>query len=160
MGAIGCDRRSRYLHGVLQAANDRLAPGQLRLVRYAGVSVITLVVTQAVLLLGYGPLDLPGAPANMLAVSVGAIPSYLLNRAWVWERSGPHHLWREIVPFWVYAVLGLVVSTIVVAWADARWGTGLAASAANFGTYFVLWIAKFVFLDKLIFGPRTDDVPA
>lgn len=145
---------------MLQAANERLAPGQLRLVRYAGVSAVTLFVTQTVLLLAYGPLDIPGAPANMLAVCVGAIPSYLLNRAWVWERTGPHHLWREIIPFWTYAVLGLVVSTIVVAWADARWGTGLAASAANIGTYFFLWIAKFVFLDKLIFGGPTNDVPA
>lgn len=145
---------------MLQAVNDRLAPGHRRLVRYAGVSLVTLVVTQAVLLAGYGPLDIPGARANVLAVSVGAVPSYLLNRAWVWERSGPHHLWREIVPFWTYAVLGLVVSTLVVAWADSRWGTGLAASAANFGTYFVLWIAKFVFLDKLIFGDRPDGVVA
>ncbi|MEM8904010.1 MAG: class I SAM-dependent methyltransferase [Actinomycetota bacterium] len=106
---------------MLQAVNDRLAPGQLRLLRYAGVSAVTVVFTQAVLFSAYG-VGITGALANVIAVTLGAVPNYLLNRAWVWERSGSHDVWREIVPFWTYALLGLVVSTIVVAWADARWG--------------------------------------
>ncbi|MEM9608101.1 MAG: GtrA family protein [Actinomycetota bacterium] len=145
---------------MLQTAVRWLSPGQWRFLRYASVSAITIVITQAVLLGGISILDLSGGVANVLAVCIGALPNYLLNRAWVWEKTGPHHVWREIVPFWVYAVLGLVVSTIVVSWADARWGTGLAASAANLGTYFVLWIAKFLLLDKLLFGGPTNDVPA
>ncbi len=128
----------------------------MRLLRYTGVSIITIVITQIVLLAGLWGLGLGGGAANAVAVSVGAVPSYLLNRAWVWERVGAHHLWREIVPFWTYAVLGLVVSTLAVAWADATWGTGLAAVGANLSTFFVLWILKFVLLDQLLFGAPTS----
>ncbi|MEM9714062.1 MAG: GtrA family protein, partial [Actinomycetota bacterium] len=90
---------------MLQAVNDRLAPGQLRLLRYAGVSAVTVVFTQAVLFSCYG-VGITGALANVIAVTLGAVPNYLLNRAWVWERSGSHDVWREIVPFWTYALLG------------------------------------------------------
>lgn len=154
------DQTTGMFDRVLPTAVRLISPAQWRFVRYAGVSAITIVITQAVLIFGVSVLDLAGGVANVMAVCIGAIPNYLLNRAWVWERFGPHRVWREIVPFWTYAVLGLVVSTIVVAWADARWGTGLAASAANLGTYFVLWIAKFVLLDRLIFGVQADHASA
>lgn len=131
-----------------------------RVLRYTGVSVITVVVTQVVLLLCVAVFDLPGGVSNLTAVSVGAVPSYLLNRIYVWNRTGKHHLWGEIVPFWSYAVLGAVLSTWVVVWVDGRTDVALAVSAANFGTYLALWIAKFALLDRVLFVDRADAAPA
>ena len=90
--------------------------------------------------------------ANLVAVGLSAIPAYLVNRRWVWGKQGPHSIAREIVPFWSYAFLGLAVSTVAVAWADARWHSNLAVSIANIAAFGLLWAAKFVLLDRWMFG--------
>ena len=83
---------------------------------------------------------------------VSAIPAYLVNRRWVWGKQGSHSISREIVPFWAYSFFGLALSTIAVAVADARWHTHLAVSLANIAAFGVLWAAKFVLLDRWMFG--------
>jgi len=124
------------------------------LVRYFGVSVVNVVVTAMMLIFGIEVLQLPSAAANVLAVCVAAFPAYHLYRRWVWAKQGRNHFWKEIVPFWTYAVLGLVVSTAVVVWADRHWDGSLVVAAANIGAFFVLWVAKFFVLDRLLFGER------
>jgi putative flippase GtrA len=129
-------------------------PAMMRLIRYFGVSVVNVVVTVVVLVVGIELFDMSGGSANVLAVCVAAAPAYYLYRRWVWAKEGPNHFWREIVPFWTYAVLGLVISTGVVLWADAEFEGSLPVTAANIGSFFVLWVAKFFFLDRLLFGER------
>lgn len=123
-----------------------------RLIRYTGVSVLTAIMTLGVLIAGIQVFGMSHAAANLMAVSFGAVPNYILNRSWVWNKSGKSHLWREIVPFWTYTVIGAVLSTAVVAWADGQWEGSIPAAIAQLTTYGVLWVAKFVFLDKLLFG--------
>ena len=37
-------------------------------------------------------------PANILANVLATIPSYWLNRRWVWGKGGKSHFWREVGP--------------------------------------------------------------
>ncbi len=124
-----------------------------RLGRYSAVSVMNVVITQVLLQLALAT-SMPAVAANLFAVGLSAVPAYLVNRRWVWGKQGPHSIAREIVPFWSYAFLGLAVSTIAVAWADARWHSNLAVSIANIASFGVLWAAKFVLLDRWMFGDR------
>jgi putative flippase GtrA len=127
--------------------------------RYSMVSVVAVVVSQGTLwichgLLGWGPIV-----ANVVAVFVGAIPSYLLNRAWVWGRRGSHDWLREVVPFWVFAFIGLCLSILFVAGA-ARWSEATAVvSLANLSAFGILWIGRYLVLDQLLFRAldRVDD---
>ena len=87
--------------------------------------------------------------ANLLAVSVGAVPAYLINRYWVWSRTGRNRLWGEVVPFWVIAVVGAAASTPAVN-AAQRWDNPPLIVLVNFATYAVLWLVKFFVLDRYL----------
>lgn len=123
-----------------------------RAAKYALVSVIAVTVTQVVLVLAHGGLGWSAVNSNILAVSVGCIPSYALNRYWVWGKRGRNHLLREVLPFWTLAVVGLVFSTLLVALADRWWDSSLVLAGANLCAFGILWVGKFALFDTLMFG--------
>ncbi|MGH2731795.1 MAG: GtrA family protein [Actinomycetota bacterium] len=124
--------------------------------RYASVSAISLTIGQALLITFHKFLHWPGTTANIVSVVLSAIPSYWLNRYWTWDKRGRNDLWREIVPFWSMALLGLGFSTWLVAIAERRWGTTLAVSAASLMAFGTIWVGKFVILNSVLFPQRVD----
>lgn len=143
------------VRGLPRGLRDTWAPVVGRLVRYAMVSVIGVAVTQVVLLVLYGPLAVDATVANVSAVSVAAVPSFVLNRRWVWGRTHRVDHLRESLPFWAMAVAGLVLSTAAVSaavrWRDVWW----VVSAANLTGFGVVWLAKFAILERVLFAPPT-----
>jgi putative flippase GtrA len=124
--------------------------------RYASVSAISLAIGQALLITFYRFFGWPGVTANVASVVLSAIPSYVLNRYWTWNKRGPNHFWKEIVPFWSMALLGLAFSTWLVALADRRWGTTLAVSLASAFAFGTIWVGKFIVLNSVLFAQRTS----
>lgn len=122
-----------------------------RIVRFAGVSVVGVAITQALLIGFSAGLDWAGVPANIAATTLSAIPIFLMHRSWVWGVTRAHSVSREIVPFWTYTLIGLGVSTVFVGLADAQWGSTLAVSLANLTGWAVLWLGKFVLLERFLF---------
>src|SRR5690349_22030772 len=101
------------------AVLDRLTRGRGELaIRYSMVSVFGVVFTQLELVIFVGLLDLNPTKSNVAAVMICAIPSFLLNKRWVWNVDGKISVSREIVPFWVFTGAGLALSTGLVALAD------------------------------------------
>jgi putative flippase GtrA len=119
--------------------------------RYLAISVFSTAITQVLIFLFVDGFGWHGAVANVAAVCISSVPSYLLNRRWVWRKVGAHSLSREVAPFWLMNLLGLALSTIFAAIAYHIWGTGLAVSLANMAGFGVLWIAKFLVLDTYLF---------
>src|SRR5688572_1276920 len=119
-------------------------PALVKLVKYSAASVagvITSVIALNTCLLVIG---LGAVTSNIISVTLGSIPNYLINRAWTFNKRDAHSFTREILPFWLMAVLGLVISTFAVAWADDRWdGNTIALNLANLGSFGLLWVAKF-----------------
>ena len=93
-------------------------PGGRKLVRYSLVSVISVVVSQIVLFLAQFAWS--ARTSNIVAVCLSAVPSYQLNRAWAWGKTGRSHLMKEIVPFWGMCLLGLILSTWSVDYAESH----------------------------------------
>jgi putative flippase GtrA len=121
-------------------------------VRYMLVSVVAVATSQAVLITCNGFLGWEPVPSNVTAVTISSVPSYLLNRAWVWGKRGGHRLTREVIPFWVMGLLGLALSTLFVHLA-ARWSDATPViSAANLTAFGLLWVAKYFVLDNILFG--------
>jgi cellulose synthase/poly-beta-1,6-N-acetylglucosamine synthase-like glycosyltransferase/putative flippase GtrA len=133
-----------------------------KVLRYSLVSLISITVSQAVLMVAFGMLHWTARLANVVACAVATVPSYYLNRSWAWGRRGRSHLWREVVPFWVLAFLGLALST----WA-ADFGNTLARQAAashavttaivmtsSLLAFGVLWVGKFAIFNALLFSER------
>lgn len=128
--------------------------------RYAAVSAVSITITEAVLAFAFGVLGLEARVANLVAFVSGGIPAYVLNRRWTWRKTGRSHLTREVLPFWILALVGLGLSTLAVGVADdvaadltdsRRLQTVfvVGASLTALGT---VWVAKFFAFDRLMFG--------
>jgi putative flippase GtrA len=108
-------------------------------------------------------LHLSGARlAAAAAWGTGAIVNYFLNRNWAWRRRGRAHPGKELLPYWITAVAGLLLSV----WATHEAGvlaprlsadhtvaTALVG-AAYLATYGVLFVAKFLLFHYVIFTER------
>jgi putative flippase GtrA len=121
---------------------------------YSAVSAVSVPVSQLVLWICFGVLDMAAVTSNVIAVACGALPSYALNRRWVWRKVGSHSISREVVPFWMYTFLGLALSTVFVAIADRVWGTNLSVAIASMSGFATLWISKFLLLEHVLFVER------
>ena len=83
-------------------------PEGLKIVRYTLVSVISALTSLVILTIVFGVLRLwSEVDCTLFANVMAGIPSYILNRRWVWGKSGRSHIWREIVPFWVMSITGI-----------------------------------------------------
>ena len=135
-----------------------------KLIRYAAVSAISTSVSLTIL----GTLVASGVTsagwANVIATAAGTVPSFELNRRWVWKRRGPRSIAREAVPFCVLSFTGLDLSTVAVSLA-ASWATaaGLgtaarttAAETANIATFGTLWALQYLILDRVLFAPHRE----
>lgn len=132
---------------------DRVTGGRGDLaVRYTTVSVIGVTITQVQLALYVGLLDWDPTWSNVLAVSLCTVPVFLLNKWWVWSHDGKISFRREILPFWVFTLAGLLLSTGFVAIVEGFSDSTILVMLANMAGFGVLWVAKFLFLDKVMFG--------
>ncbi len=129
-------------------------------VRYFLASVVATLISQGTLFVTYTILSVGSAvECNLIATAVGAVPSYYLNRLWAWGKSGKSHLMKEVVPFWVLAFLGLGISLLMVNFAQhysksagySHLETGIVVNAASLLAFGIVWIAKYVIFDKLVF---------
>ena len=99
--------------------------------------------------------------ANVAAWMVSTIPAYLLSRYWVWQQRGSNSVRSELAPFWILALVGLVFSTLCVWLAGFFTESTLALIAVNFCAYGVVWVAKYVVLERMMWGdhaPRNVEV--
>jgi putative flippase GtrA len=135
-----------------------LAQTARRPVRYAAVSAVGVSVTQVLLLVFNVGVGLTPAWSNVLAVSIACIPSYVLNRYWVWGKRGRNRVMREVVPFWAMALLGLAFSTLLVHLA-AQWNESpVVVNAANLVAFGSLWVFKYLLFDAILFKVAPEAV--
>lgn len=141
-------------------------PGGTKMIRYTLISVICVAISVIVLGITVGLLHWTAGWANIFACAVGTIPSYELNRKWAWGKSGRGHLWREVVPFWALAFIGLAFSTY---WAVAAESLArhhhlshlahtMLVEGAVLTAYGVLWIGKFIIFNKILFVHHPQDL--
>lgn len=131
-------------------ALDLRSPTIKKLLKYSTASVVGVAVGQPVLWIFYGPVGWAAVPANLASVTAGAVPNYLINRKWTWHQTGKNRLWGEVVPFWVMSALGMLLSLWAVSYAEDRWDTTIAVAIAQLSGFGVLWLAKFLVLDKVM----------
>jgi putative flippase GtrA len=128
-------------------------------VRYGTVSVIATVTSLTVLGVLVSTTTIPAGIANVVATAVGTVPSFELNRRWVWRKTGKRSLRGEVGPFWILSFAGLALSTLTVslaaAWAASAGVDGATRTVviemASIGTFGALWVAQFVVLDRFLF---------
>jgi len=133
-------------------------PQGLKVVRYTMVSIISALTSLVILTIVFGVLRLWGEVFSTLFANIMAgIPSYYLNRRWVWGKGGRSHIWRELLPFWVMSITGigfaLYTSSLAHNFAVQHDLPHLARTVlvvgANIAAFGILWILKFLILNRL-----------
>ena len=128
---------------------ELLASKGTQMTKFVLVTLVNISINQIVLYIANTQFGLSGGWASLVAALIGTGPAYFLSRRWVWEKTGPHSLKGEVAPFLAIALLGLVVSGALAEIAGRAFGAGLAVNAGNLLGYFVVWVIKFVLLDRL-----------
>jgi putative flippase GtrA len=136
----------------------RHTPQAKQLIKYTMVSVISTVASFGVLAFVYGLHIIKGEiEATVFANVVATIPSYFLNRMWVWGKGGRSHLIKEIVPFWVMSAIGIAVSIGGAAVArhigKAHHLSHIQETAvlllANLLSFGLFWVVKYMLYNRL-----------
>lgn len=146
----------KLAHRLLHHA--RSEAGQ-RAIRYSATSLICVAITQAFILIFYRGLKWEEIPSNLTATMLTSVPAFILNKSWVWGKKGKAHMRREVIPFWLFTVAGWSLSTGMVylvqdvgePHSTFRTASVMTASIGGFG---LLWVLKYLFLDKIMFGPH------
>jgi putative flippase GtrA len=147
----------------LEALKERaLSPTGVKAFRYVVVSAVAVAVHQVSLFVLFRGFHWTARSANILAFCLGTIPSYYLNRRWTWGRTHRSHLLKEVLPFWAVALASLLFSTVAADFAEraaddvasSRSVQGLIINAASLATLGLVWSAKFVFFNKVLFVDR------
>jgi putative flippase GtrA len=146
-------------------AFSRSAEGK-KMIRYSTTSLICVVLSTIILTILVGFLHWNAFGASLTACAISTIPSYELNRKWAWGKSGKGHLWKEVVPFWTLAFIGLAFST----WASVQAQSyaqhhhfshvvhTMIVTGAFIGAFGVLWIGKFIIFNKILFAHHPEDL--
>jgi putative flippase GtrA len=146
--------------GTARALVDQArTPGGRKAIKYTLTSVVAVAVGQAALALFYVGFDWTARSAAIASASIGSIPSFILNRYWAWGMRGRAHLMKEVVPFWVLALIGLALSTVAADWAERRFdGSAMAVNLASLAAFGVLWVVKFVIFNEILFKNRPEEL--
>jgi putative flippase GtrA len=142
------------------------SPERRKFIKYALASVISVIVTQIILFFCYYALRLGGGLSAFIASSIAAVPSYYLNRSWVWRKSGKSHFMKEVLPFWVMVFIGLAFSFALGVVADVAgedWTQNhvlrtLIVQGSNIGGFAFLWVLKFIIFNKILFIHHPQDL--
>jgi putative flippase GtrA len=131
-----------------------------KLLRYAAVSGVSTATSQIVLATLVATRATSPVVANVIATVIGTVPSFELNRRWVWGKHGRRSLAGEVAPFAALAAAGLGLSTLAVA-IMSRWAEHFSAAtrtmsieAASLAAFGAVWLVQFVVLDRVLFKHR------
>jgi putative flippase GtrA len=124
-----------------------------------------MLVSEVVLVGAYGALRLATVVATVAAFIAGAVPNWILNRRWAWERHGRVDFRREMLPYGAIVALSLLLATVVTAATDRLASTltesialrSILVGAAYIAMTLIMFIVKFVLFDRLVFAERPGD---
>lgn len=143
--------------GLIPTAIEYVRDNGAKLVKFLVVTGGSVVMGQAILAFLLYALDWPGMQANLTSAAIMVMPNYLANRYWVWGKKSENSFKREVLPFWIMAALGVLFSTVAVAFADAQGWPKPVLLLANLIAYGVVWVFKFFVMERFLFGNTTDD---
>jgi putative flippase GtrA len=141
-------------------------PLVLRLWRYGAGSIVAFVTSAIVLSICFSWLDLGAFTSSTLAFFAGAVPNWLLNRRWAWQRRGRQGVGRETTLYVVVTLVSWLASsgaTKLTATESAHVGPlarGVLVVASYMFSVLVLTGLKYLAYDRWVFVDRSPSVAA
>jgi putative flippase GtrA len=126
-------------------------PRKARVLRYSIVTLFgapTNIVLYALLLRF---TNLSAAWATVIAALFVIIPKFALSKYWVWKQASREHLRREVSIYVGLTATSLALATLVGVWLESLGATNGVLVAGNLGAFTVMWVVRFVILDRFAF---------
>jgi putative flippase GtrA len=127
-----------------------------RFTRYSVLSLLTVPAGYSLFLLFrhfFGEVN-----AGLLNLGVGMVltpPSFLMYRVFVWGGGSGRSVWAELFSFWQTVMVGALASSAFMAVVDLLFEANDAVLIlAGLTGQGVIFIARFLWLDKVTFTPR------
>jgi putative flippase GtrA len=137
------------------------SPLAVRLWRYGAGSVVAFATSTVVLFLCLSLFKMGAITATVIAFLAGAVPNWVLNRRWAWERRGREGVVKETTLYVIVSVIALVASSAAdkfTAVETAQLHNDLVKSVLVTFSYMfsvvVLTGLKYVAYDRLVFVDR------
>ena len=136
--------------------------------RYAGVAAIFVPLGQAgVQLLKWG-FGVPAVAAVFLTACILTPANYLANKHYVWKHKSRENQGTEVTVFWLAAILGTAFAMgfvwlveMIIPDSASELVQAAAIFSAQFLGYGIVWVARYLFLDRLVFkATHHGDEPA
>ena len=138
--------------------------------RYAGVSLVFVPLGQVLTQIFHFTTNWSDAGCIAATAVILTVPNFYANKIRVWRVTSHDRQRTQILVFWVAAMLGTGFAMGLAALAETatRDSSGLWQSlslfAAQLTGYGVVWVARFLFLDRWLFKatqhgaePTADD---
>jgi putative flippase GtrA len=137
-------------------------PEGQKLVKYSVASIVAVVISEVCLVIFNGVIGMSAWVSSSLATAIAAVPNYYMNRRWAWGKNGRSHVLKEVVPFWGLAFIGWALSTYSVYLTEhyaerhhfGHLWTTTSVAVVYIAAFGVLWVAKFIIFNKLMFVHR------
>jgi putative flippase GtrA len=124
--------------------------------RYCAVSAVFLPLSQFLIqILGLWLHNYTAA--SLLSAAVTTLPNFLANRHFVWRVTSRENLRSQVIVFWVAVMLGVSLATsftllVENAMADqTTLARGAAVFCAQLLGYGIVWVGRFLLLDRWLF---------
>ena len=132
-------------------------PALLKLWRYGAGSVVAFVTSVVVYYVFFSFAHLGAIGSTWVAFVAGAVPNWVLNRRWAWEKRGREGVARESALYVLVSIVSLVASSAVTkATALAvvhtnRTARDLLVTFSYMASVVVLSVLKYLVYDRFVF---------
>lgn len=130
--------------------------------KYAAGSVVATVLSQIAFTVAYGVCDASAAVASVVAFFAGAVPNYVLSKAWAWSdrelSSKRRAMFSYVLVIAVTNLFAILMTSLADDWVRTHIASHgvrtLLVDAAYLGSYGVMFVVKFLLFDGLVFNSR------
>ena len=136
-------------------------PVAIRLWRYGAGSVVAFATSTVVLFVCLTWAHLGAISATVIAFLAGAIPNWVLNRRWAWEKRGRNGMVKETTLYVIVSLTALVASSatdkftaVEATHLHSNLEKDLLVTFAYMFSVVVLTGLKYVAYDRLVFVDR------
>lgn len=150
------------------------SPEGRKQLRYAAVSVVFVPLGQILIqVLGamvfyersaQGGKEINWVAASIASAAILTVPNFFANKYYVWKETSRDNMRTQVVVFWVAAMLGVTLATLLTFLVDVMiaghgWFEKLAVFVAQLAGFGLVWLGRYVILDRWLFKVVTGEQP-
>lgn len=135
-------------------------PALLKLWRYGAGSVVAFVTSVVVYYVFFSFAHLGAIGSTWVAFVAGAVPNWILNRRWAWEKRGREGVAKESALYVLVSIVSLVASsaatkaTALAVVHTSHTARDLLVTFSYMASVVVLSVLKYLVYDRFVFVDR------